>query len=206
MGAEKGRAPVDQRRPREGLEMTSPKERAEGRDTHPVDSERLRGEGEDASAPREAVGRREPKPSPLDRLRWEGRKLPSLMPLVFDPKTLAAAAEEVKRNHGVPGVDGESVEEFFENVQERIQELSEAIRTHEWRPKPLKRIWIPKPDGTKRGLAVPCVADRVLHIAVAKVVYAVFQDEFGWSSSRAYQAPTHTELDPSTGPILPCPA
>ncbi len=178
MGAEE-RAPVDPKRPGEGLEMTSPKERAEGRETHPVDSERPQREGKGASALREAGGRRERKPSLLDRLRWEGQKLPSLMPLVFDPKTLAAAAEEVRRNHGVPGVDGESVEEFLERAKERIPELSEALRKHTWQPKPLQRVWIPKPDGTKRGLAVPCVVDRVVHTAIAKVVYAVFQDEFG---------------------------
>ena len=102
-----------------------------------------------------------------------------MMPFVFDPRTLAEAWEEVRRNNGVPGVDGESVEKFAEHAKERIGTLSEAVRTHEWRPKPLKRVWIPKPDGTKRGLAVPCVADRVVHRAMAKVVYAVFQDEFG---------------------------
>ena len=102
-----------------------------------------------------------------------------MMPFVFRQKTLVGAWEEVRRNHGVPGVDGESVEEFDEHAKERLWELSEAVRTHEWRPKPLKRVWIPKPDGTKRGLAVPCVADRVVHRAVAKVLYEVFQDVFG---------------------------
>lgn len=101
------------------------------------------------------------------------------MPFVFDPKTLAEAWEEVRRNNGVPGVDGESVEKFAEHAKERLWKLSEAVRTHEWRPKPSKRVWIPKPDGTKRGLAVPCVADRVVHRAVAKVLYEVFQDVFG---------------------------
>jgi RNA-directed DNA polymerase len=101
------------------------------------------------------------------------------MPLVFDKKTLVAALGEVRRNHGVPGVDGESVEEFSENAEARLQELSEALRKHEWHPKPLKRVWIPKPDGSKRGLAVPCVEDRVVHRAVAKVVYSVFENAFG---------------------------
>jgi RNA-directed DNA polymerase len=101
------------------------------------------------------------------------------MPLVFDKKTLVAALGEVRRNHGVPGVDGESVEKFSENAEERLQKLSAALRKHEWHPKPLKRIWIPKPDGSKRGLAVPCVEDRVVHAAVSKVVYSVFESEFG---------------------------
>lgn len=171
--------PVDRRRLGKGLDMTSLKEGTDTREVLPAKSGRPQGEGEGASAPWEAESRPEPQPSPANWPRWEGRKIPSLMPLVFDKKTLVAALGEVRRNHGVPGVDGESVEEFSENAEERLQELSEALRKHEWHPKPLKRIWIPKPDGTKRGLAVPCVEDRVVHTAVAKVVYSVFESEFG---------------------------
>lgn len=102
-----------------------------------------------------------------------------MMPLIYRKKTMAAAWDDVKRNKGGPGVDGESVEAFGTNVKQRLWELSEALRTHAWHPKPLRRVWIPKPDGTQRGLAVPCVEDRVVHAAVARVLYAVFEDAFG---------------------------
>ena len=101
------------------------------------------------------------------------------MPFVFRKKTLVVAWEEVRKNHGAPGVDGESVEEFEAHAKERLWDLSEALRTHVWTPHPLRRVWIPKPDGTRRGLAIPCVEDRIVHAAVAKVLYAVFEDEFG---------------------------
>lgn len=113
MGAEE-RAPVDQRRLGRGLDMTSPKEGTDTRDIPSAKSGRPQGEGEGASAPWEAESRPEPQPSPANWPRWEGRKIPSLMPLVFDKKTLVAVLGEVRRNHGVPGVDGESVEEFSE--------------------------------------------------------------------------------------------
>jgi group II intron reverse transcriptase/maturase len=131
----------------------------------------------------ERVERRRGKQQPMTPAkkwpRWEGRKLHSLMPFVTRRKTLAAAWDEVRANRGAPGVDGESVDEFGAEARERLWELSEALRTKTWRPKPLRRVWIPKPDGTKRGLGIPCVEDRVVHRAVAKVLYGVFEDEFG---------------------------
>lgn len=111
--------------------------------------------------------------------KWEGKKHHSLMPLLCRKKTLQAAWEQVRKNGGAPGVDGETVEEFGENAGERLWELSEALRLHTWRPKPLRRVWIPKPDGRKRGLAIPSVEDRVVHAALAAVLYPMFEDEFG---------------------------
>lgn len=174
-----GRAPVDQRRPGKDLKTDLPKVRAEPRDTHPVQPARLPRKGEGESPSQEVDGHRERKPNSDSWPRWEGRKQPSLMPFVFRKKTLVAAWEEVRRKHGAPGVDRESVEEFDKHAKENLWELSEAIRTETWRPKPLRRVFIPKPDGTKRGLAIPCVRDRIVHAATAKVVYAMFEDEFG---------------------------
>ncbi|EQD76099.1 RNA-directed DNA polymerase (Reverse transcriptase), partial [mine drainage metagenome] len=102
-----------------------------------------------------------------------------MMPLLCRKKTLQAAWERVRENGGAPGVDGESVEEFGENAKERLWELSEALRLHTWQPNPLRRVWIPKPDGRKRGLAIPCVEDRVVHAALAIVLYPMFEDLFG---------------------------
>lgn len=111
--------------------------------------------------------------------KWTGQKLFSLMPLLYRKKTLQAAWEQVRRNGGAPGVDGETVEDFEEHARERLFELSEALRLHRWHPKPLRRAWIPKPDGRKRGLAIPCVEDRVVHTALATVLHPIFEDRFG---------------------------
>ncbi len=111
--------------------------------------------------------------------KWTGQKHSSLMPLLFRKKTLQAAWEQVRRNGGAPGIDGETVEEFGEHAKERLWELSEELRLHTWQPKPLRRVWIPKPDGRKRGLAIPSVEDRVVHAAIAIVLYPMFEDVFG---------------------------
>ena len=102
-----------------------------------------------------------------------------MMPLLCRKATLRAAWEQVRKNGGVPGVDGETVEEFGEHAKARLFELSEALRLHTWQPKPMRRVWIPKPDGRTRGLAIPCVEDRVVHAAIAMVLYPMFEDMFG---------------------------
>lgn len=154
-------------RPPEGTDRNG------GRPTRPL-RKTAEGGGEE---PGQAERRRGTTPAKLPR--WEGRKLHSLMPFVYRRRTMATAWETVRKNKGAPGVDGESIGDFGEHAKERLWELSEALRTKSWHPKPLRRVWIPKPDGTKRGLAVPCVEDRVVHAAVAEVLYAVFEDEFG---------------------------
>ena len=111
--------------------------------------------------------------------KWTGQKHPSMMPLLCRKATLRAAWEQVRKNGGAPGVDGETVEEFGEHAKARLFELSEALRLHTWQPKPMRRVWIPKPDGRKRGLAIPCVEDRIVHAAIALVLYPIFEDMFG---------------------------
>lgn len=111
--------------------------------------------------------------------KWTGQRHPSLMPLLCRKHTLQAAWEQVRRNGGAPGVDGETVEEFGKDARSRLWELSEKLRQHQWQPRSLRRVWIPKPDGRKRGLAIPCVEDRVVHVAIAIVLYPMFEDMFG---------------------------
>ena len=111
--------------------------------------------------------------------KWTGQKHPSMMPLLCRKATLQAAWEHVRKNGGAPGVDVETVEEFGEHATARLFEVSEALRLHTWQPKPMRRVWIPKPDGRKRGLAISCVEDRVVHAAIAIVLYPMFEDMFG---------------------------
>jgi len=112
-------------------------------------------------------------------LKWEGRKLHSLMPLLFRKRTVIAAWDKVRKNKGAPGVDGETVEEFEKDLKRRTMAIGEALRLFKWNPKPMKRVWIPKPDGRKRGLSIPCIEDRIVHSAIAMVLYPVFEDRFG---------------------------
>jgi hypothetical protein len=82
------------------------------------------------------------------------------------------AWREVRANRGAPGVDGVAIEEVVRSgVDEFLDELCERLRAGTYRPRPLRRAYIPKPGkpGRFRPLGIPCVADRVV-MAAAKIV------------------------------------
>lgn len=93
--------------------------------------------------------------------------------------TLEEAWRKVRENGGVPGVDGESIEDVEERgVEEFLSGLREELQTGLYRPQPVKRVYIPKPDGRKRPLGIPCVRDRVVQQALLLVIEPVFEADF----------------------------
>ena len=97
---------------------------------------------------------------------------------VLDPQNLAAAWKRVKANKGSAGVDGMSVEAFPAFAREEWPRIAQALREGSYRPAPVRRAWIPKPDGTKRPLGVPTVLDRLIQQAIAQVLAPLFEVEF----------------------------
>lgn len=99
------------------------------------------------------------------------RKSPSLMELVVSRKNLSAAATKVRRNKGAAGTDGMSVWEVEEHIEEVYLPLRQKLLNGTYKPQPVKRVEIPKPNGDKRKLGIPCVRDRVVQQAHRKVAY-----------------------------------
>lgn len=85
---------------------------------------------------------------------------------VLDRNNLNRAFVHVKRNKGAGGIDGMSVEELGPYLKENNVKLIEALRTESYEPQPVKRVEIPKPDGSKRQLGIPTVVDRVVQQAL----------------------------------------
>jgi RNA-directed DNA polymerase len=97
---------------------------------------------------------------------------------ILEPENLAAAWKRVKANKGAPGIDGMTVEDFPAFARVHWPRIASAIRDGTYRPAPVKRVWIPKPDGSKRPLGIPTVLDRVIQQAVAQVLGPLFEVGF----------------------------
>ena len=91
------------------------------------------------------------------------------------------AWREVRANRGAPGVDGVSIDDVVRSgVGDFLEELAERLRTGRYRPRPLRRVYIPKPGrpGQLRPLGIPCVADRVVMAAAKIVLEPIFEADF----------------------------
>lgn len=88
----------------------------------------------------------------------------------------------VVRNHGAPGIDGMSVEELGDCLRKHWPRIREELLGDAYRPKPVRAVEIPKPNGGKRLLGIPTVIDRMIQQALHQKLEGVFEPEFSDSS------------------------
>jgi RNA-directed DNA polymerase len=106
----------------------------------------------------------------------------NLLERMLESDNVNRAWQQVKRNHGAPGVDGMSVEEFPTYAREHWKDIRQDLLDGKYRPSPVRRVYIPKPDGRKRALGIPTVTDRVIQQSIAQVLTPIFDPEFSESS------------------------
>lgn len=106
------------------------------------------------------------------------RRWYSLIDKIWAESNLGEAFREVKRNKGAAGVDGVTVKAFESQLEDNVRALQHALRTKTYRPKPVKRVYIPKADGTKRPLGIPTVGDRVVQAAARRILEPIFEEVF----------------------------
>src|SRR5688572_9056055 len=83
------------------------------------------------------------------------------------------------RKDGARGVDGQSAEQYAEKLEDNLRSLLERVKSGTYRAPPVRRVHIPKGDGSKtRPIGVPTFEDKVLQRAVAMVLEAVYEEEF----------------------------
>ena len=96
----------------------------------------------------------------------------------------------------VPGVDGVDWEVYGEGLGKRLAELHEAVQTGRYRPRPVRRRWIAKPDGRQRPLGIACVEDKIVQQAVVWVLESIFEVDFlGFSYGFRPGRSQHDALD-----------
>jgi group II intron reverse transcriptase/maturase len=89
---------------------------------------------------------------------------------------LVFAYECCKANGGAAGVDGQTFEDIEEyGVTKWLDELMQELKSRTYRPQPVRRVWIPKPDGKQRPLGVPAIKDRVAQTAAVLVLEPIFE-------------------------------
>jgi len=100
---------------------------------------------------------------------------------IYRPDVLRAAWEQVAANDGAPGVDGLSIEQV-QNSQHGVagflREIHQSLKDRTYRPQPVKRTYIPKPNGKLRPLGIPTIKDRVVQTAVLLIIEPIFEADF----------------------------
>lgn len=106
------------------------------------------------------------------------RKHHSLIDKVYSPSNLLRAWARVRENQGAAGVDGITIRRFESKLGTRLSELSQDLRAKTYRPQPVRRVMIAKPDGGQRPLGIPTVRDRIVQQAILQILDPIYEETF----------------------------
>src|ERR1044071_3296525 len=98
---------------------------------------------------------------------------------VYRQDVLHMAFRQCRSNDGQPGVDGQTFEQIVDyGVEQWLDELAEELRTKQYQPQAVRRVWIPKPDGKQRPLGIPTIRDRVVQTALLLILEPIFEADW----------------------------
>ena len=102
----------------------------------------------------------------------------SLLNRVLERNNLVRALKQVRRNKGAPGIDSMTVDELPDFLRLHWPKIRQQLIDGSYKPKPVKRVEIPKPDGRKRKLGIPTVLDRMIQQAIAQILQEEWDNDF----------------------------
>lgn len=102
----------------------------------------------------------------------------SLLEEVLSKNNIEKAYKRVYQNKRANGVDGVTVYELRDYLDKHFEEIKEKIKTRKYKSSPVRRVYIPKDNGDKRGLGIPTVVDRVIQQAIVQVLTPIYENSF----------------------------
>jgi RNA-directed DNA polymerase len=144
--------------------------------------------------------RSEDLPSALERIRQAARRdkqlrFTALLHHIYNPATLREAYFSLQRD-AAPGVDGQTWRAYGAALEENLQDLAARLKRGAYRAKPVRRAYIPKPDGRQRPLGVPVLEDKLVQRATVEVLNAIYETDFlGFSYGFRPGRSQHNALD-----------
>ena len=105
-----------------------------------------------------------------------------LLEEILTKENLNKAYKKVYQNKGTSGVDGITIYEIKEYIQNNREEILNQIRNRKYKPQPVRRVQIPKENGKKRNLGIPTVMDRIIQQAMIQVISPIYEEQFSENS------------------------
>lgn len=144
--------------------------------------------------------RRESVQSALEAIRKAAKankkmRFTALLHHVYNIENLREAFHGINRDAS-PGIDGETWESYEEELEVNLQLLSDRLKQGAYKAKPVKRVFIAKPDGSQRPLGVPALEDKIVQKAMVTVLNAIYETDFlGFSYGFRPGRNPHNALD-----------
>ena len=125
-------------------------------------------------------------------------KLTALYHHVYNIDHLRSAYCELKKK-AAPGADGVTWQQYGQELEANLQDLSGRLARGAYRATPVRRVYIPKADGRRRGLGIPALEDKIVESVTAQILSVIWEEEFlGFSYGFRPKRSPHNALDALT--------